>query len=322
MDSTQYLEYQNDCSYSDNAYNPEKTIDNKRCTNSGFNWGISARLQYDPCYIRDDITQSTAPLLSVIDPNRVKSCQNCLSLFGPRQGHNGTEASIPIADPGLTPAQSLVDIDSVMSNRNVKASRCKRDFVNPVDVYKYKTYDNKYCNRFLDPMATIESFPKQLYREMSINRFYDTINNPQVNIYYDWAVNTQLEAKDNYDNPYPYSIGSDDVFPKPIPGPGNDVDLKLPSTTGTNVYDRLNNTVLTGSNNQQGPINDIPRVSMPRPQGAPPMQQRMMMQPPPTPTPEEILMQQMMMQQQQKQMMNQQPMMMPEQRVEPFRLNP
>ena len=254
MDSeNQYLQYQSDCSYSDTDYNPEKVIDNKRCTNSGFNYGISSRLQYDPCYIRDDITQSTAPLQSVIDPNRVKSCQNCVSLFGPRASHNGTEDSIPISEPGLTPAQSLVDIDSVMSNRNVKASRCKRDFVNPVDVFKYQTYDNKFCNRFLDPMATIESFPKQLYREMSINRFYDTINNPQVNIYYDWAVNTQLEAKDNYDNPYPFSIAGNDVLPNPIPGTSQTGNIEFDKTTGVNVYDRNDNTILTGPDGQSIP---------------------------------------------------------------------
>ena len=48
-------------------YNP------KTCTNSGFNYGISSRIRYDPTTIRADIEQSTAPLQSMLDPNRVRS---------------------------------------------------------------------------------------------------------------------------------------------------------------------------------------------------------------------------------------------------------
>lgn len=81
-------------------------------TNSGFNYGVSSRLQYDNDYIKDDIEQGTSPLMSIIDPNRVKNCNQCLSYFGPRQGHNGWGDSIALAEPGLTPAQSLVDIFS------------------------------------------------------------------------------------------------------------------------------------------------------------------------------------------------------------------
>ncbi|ARF11236.1 hypothetical protein Klosneuvirus_1_93 [Klosneuvirus KNV1] len=33
---------------------------------------------------------------------------------------------------------------------------------------------------------------------MNINRFYDLGANPQMNVYWDSSINTQLEAKDNY----------------------------------------------------------------------------------------------------------------------------
>jgi hypothetical protein len=188
---------------------------------SGFNFGLSTKLQYDTDFLEDDISQSTAPLLSVLDPNRVKSNSQCLSTFGPRAGHNGYGDNIPIQNPGLTPAQELVDIDSIMSNRNVKQSRAKNGNVNPINVFDFKTYDCKECDKFLDSLDTIETYPKQLYREVSINRFYDPNINSQVNIFYDWAVNTQLEAKDNYDNPYPYFISdasSNTVHGNPITG--------------------------------------------------------------------------------------------------------
>jgi hypothetical protein len=220
--SNEYLSYRSDCkSPTDYLCSIDSTQNcqvyrNKTCTNSGFNFGVSSRLQYDQSFIHDDIEQSTAPLQSVLDPNRVKNCSQCLSLNGPRASHNGWGDNIPIANPGLTPAQQLVDIDSIMSNRNVKASRDKRGMVNNVDVFKFKTYDAKLCGRGLDPLASILTYPKQLYREMSINRFYDLNINPQVNIYYDWAVNSQLEAKDNYDNPYPYFLDEDAVLPSEL----------------------------------------------------------------------------------------------------------
>ena len=205
---------------------------------SGFNFGSSTKLQYDRDFLKDDIEQSTAPLLSVLDPNRVKSNSQCLSTFGPRAGHNGYGDNIPIEKSGLTPAQDLVDIDSIMSNRNVKQSRAKKGNVNPINVFDLKTYDCKECDKYLDPLDTIQTYPKQLYKEISINRFYDLNIEPQANIYYDGAVNTQLEAKDNYENPYPYSLSntsSNTVHGSPI-------------TRQTAVYNDKTNSFLTNAN--------------------------------------------------------------------------
>jgi hypothetical protein len=136
----------------------------------------------------------------------------------------------------LTPAQELTDIDSIMKNLNVKASRDKRGMVNTIDVFKFKTYDTKLCDRGLDPLSSIATYPKQLYREMSINRFYDLNKNPQVNIFWNWAVNSQLEAKDNYENPYPYFLDNDDTLPTAIQGKPCKTGCK--STCGTKVLVR------------------------------------------------------------------------------------
>lgn len=182
------------------------TMKQNTCTNSGFNYGNSSRLQYDTSYIIDSEEQSTAPLASVLDPNRVKNCNQCLSLNGPRASHNGWGDSIPIANPGLTPAQQLTDIDSIMTNRNVKASRDKNGGVNPIDLNKFKLYDASTCGKGLDPLSSLLTYPKQLNRETSINRFYDLNINPQKNIYYSWTTNSQLEARDNYKIPYPYFL--------------------------------------------------------------------------------------------------------------------
>ena len=240
----QYLSYQTDCTncgnkpcdtiYSNNGLPTFKT---NVCTNSGFNYGYSSNIAYDPQFINDDIEQSTAPLMSVLDPNRVKNCSQCLSLNGPRSGHNGYGNSIPITNPSLTPAQDLIDIDSIMSNRNVKQDRSKKGHVNMVDVFKFKTYDTKLCDRNLDSLNSTLTYPKQMYREMSINRFYDLNINPQVNIFYPWAVNSQLEAKDNFDTPYPYFIGMDETIPKSIKGKATNCITKCEANCNTNVYE-------------------------------------------------------------------------------------
>ena len=240
----QYLSYQTDCTdcgnkpcnsqYSDSGLPVFKT---NVCTNSGFNYGYSGNLSYDPEFIRDDTEQSTAPLMSILDPNRVKNCSQGLSLNGPRASHNGWGNSIPLANPSITPAQDLIDIDSIMSNRNVKQDRSKKGHVNTVDVFKFKTYDAKLCDRTLDPLNSTLTYPKQLYREMSINRFYDLNINPQVNIYYDWAVNSQLEAKDNYDYPYPYFIGMDESLPNPTTGKARPCKTVCKQNCNTNVYE-------------------------------------------------------------------------------------
>jgi len=235
INNNEYLSYTSDCQSPKNAF---CTIENSlgcdvykntTCTNSGFNFGRSSRLQYDPSYISDDIEQSVAPIQSILDPNRVKNCSQCFNLNGPRAGHNGWGDNIPLASPGLTPAQQLTDIDSIMKNLNVKASRDKRGMVNNIDVFKFKTYDTKLCDRGLDPLASIETYPKELY-DLNIN--------PQVNIFYNWAVNSQLEAKDNYDNPYPYSVDNDDALPNAIPGKAQPCRTVCNSNCGTKVLVR------------------------------------------------------------------------------------
>jgi len=96
----------------------------------------------------------------------------------------------------------------------MKSSRDKQGGTNPINVTKYTTYNATECNKFLDPVALQLQESRALNREISINRFYDLNKNPQKHIYYDRAVNTYLEAIDNYNTPYPTNITHDDTIPK------------------------------------------------------------------------------------------------------------
>jgi len=149
------------------------------------------------CYYTDRLSESVSPLLYQLNPNQINNCQACLSVFGPRASHNGYGDSTSVGHT-TSPAQDLVDVESILSNRNVIASKCKDGKVNDIDVTKFQLQHARVCNDFLDPLATHLTNPPQNYREMNINRFYDLGANPQMNVYWDSSINTQLEAKDNY----------------------------------------------------------------------------------------------------------------------------
>lgn len=179
------------------------------------NQGYSGRLGYDKCFIDDDISQSVGPLLYTLNPNRINNCNACLSVFGPRSGFNGYGVSTTVGHKTAI-AQELVDVESILSNRNVIASKCKDGKVNDIDVTQFQLQHARTCNDFLDPLATHLTNPPTTYREMGINRFYNLSTQPQAVIYWDTAVNTTLESKDNYRERIPRLINQEISLPEEV----------------------------------------------------------------------------------------------------------
>lgn len=187
--------------------------------NQGVNIGHSSRLDYDRCYIEDDIYESTRPLIYRLHPDQINNCKSCLSVFGPRSAGGPNSYGVSTTVGNVTaPSQGLVDVESVLSNRNVIASKCKDGKVNEVDVTKFKLQHARICNDFLDPVATHLTNPSANYRGMSINRFFNLPKNPQAVVWYPFAVNTKLEAKDNYRERIPRLMKYDPSMPKELPG--------------------------------------------------------------------------------------------------------
>lgn len=188
---------------------------------SNRNQGYSSREKYDKCYNNEQIERSVGPLLYKLNPNQINNCNACLSVFGPRASGGTNRGVMGYGDStsvGHTtaPAQDLVDVDSILSNRNVIKSKCKDGDVNPLDVTKYQLQHARVCNDYLDPIATHLTNPAQNYREMMISRFYDLGANPQNVIYWDGAVNTSLESRDNYKIRIPNVLNYDATLPKPV----------------------------------------------------------------------------------------------------------
>lgn len=161
------------------------------------NIGHSSRLGYDVNYYDDKVRESTDPLLYRVSKTQMYNCDNCLSVLGPRGSVKNPSIS-RVNQGGIAPAQDLADLESILTNRNVPLSKDRLAHVNPVNVTQFKLYNNRICNDTLNPENTRLSYPAALYRDMSINRFFDPLQNPQEPIFWDSAVDTRLEAKDNF----------------------------------------------------------------------------------------------------------------------------
>lgn len=168
--------------------------------------------KYDKCAYPEDLYESTAPYSYVMNTDRIHNCNGCLTSFGPRGSLMGAGVSSPTGNV-IAAAQQNIDIDSVMSNRNMPLSKCKKGKVNPIDVTKIKTQHIPVCNDYLDGQHSRMTDPGMFYRGAPINRFYDLNKDPQANIFYDWAINTSLEARDNFIPELPIPLTDFDMVP-------------------------------------------------------------------------------------------------------------
>jgi hypothetical protein len=161
------------------------------------NIGYNQLLINDKCAIRDRTKRSTDPMIYKLDTNQIWNCNQCLSTLGPRTNHMGNESSTYNGHPVAT-SNWQVDIESVLTNRNVPTSKCNTGNVNPINVTKLQEQHLSSCGSFLDPSSSRLTHPSFNYREAPIDRFYNLNQNPQEGIYWDWSVNTKNEARDNF----------------------------------------------------------------------------------------------------------------------------
>ena len=179
------------------------------------NIGHNSKLNNDNCAINDLIAESTAPLAYRLNDIQQYNCNACLSTLGPRTSSGIQSYGVSsVANDKRNVAQNLVDLESVLTNRNVPASKCKDSHVNKQDLSQYRLNNAQICGNFLNPIATHLTNPAINYKEVAINRFYDLPKNPQANVYYPSAINTKLEAKDNYRPRLPCIVKNDPSLPK------------------------------------------------------------------------------------------------------------
>jgi len=189
---------------------------------SNRNQGYSSREIYDKCYNNEQIERSVGPLLYRLNPNQVNNCDSCLSVFGPRasggtnRGVMGYGDSSSVGQRVTAPAQALVDVDSILSNRNVIKNRCASGDLNPIGINSVQLQHPRICNDFLDPISSLLTNPASNYRELFTDRFLDLGTNPQSVIYWSEQINTSLESRDNYRIRIPNLLQYDATLPKPV----------------------------------------------------------------------------------------------------------
>ena len=184
---------------------------------SNVNIGHSSRLPYDKCAYEDRSSESVSPVLYRLNPNQIKNCTNCLSNLSPRASYNGYGVSTSVGNT-TAPSQDLVDVESILSNRNVLQSKCKDGKVNEIDVNRFTLQHARTCNDFLDPISSRLTNPAPNYRGMSVNRFFNLPKNPQANIFYDFAEISTLSARDNYRERIPRIMSVDTSLPNEFVG--------------------------------------------------------------------------------------------------------
>ena len=175
-------------------------------TGSNINIGHSSRLAYDDCAYDDKLAQSVGPLKYTMDTNKIYNCNGCFSNFGPNGSKFGI--STPVTNqPGQSQVAKIVNIESILTNRNLSNTKCRTKEANQIDVRKYKMKNPRLCNKFINPISSRLSDPTVNYRDVAVNRFYDLYKNPQANIFWNFAENSSLEAKDNFipDLPRPWN---------------------------------------------------------------------------------------------------------------------
>lgn len=189
------------------------------------NFGHSSKLIYDKDTYEDMLHESVQPGNYKLSSNYIYNCNQCFTDSGPRAKLMGNSVSTTVGHPAAT-SQHLTDIDSILSNRNMKLSRSRQGQVNNIDISKYELHHLPSCNNNLEPMSSKLTLPTQNFRSMAINRFYDLERNPQDVIFWDSATNTTLEAKDNFVFGYDKPWKSDD-YPNPLKGKiDNVINLK------------------------------------------------------------------------------------------------
>lgn len=180
--------------------------------NNEVNFGHSSRLGYDTVAYADRLQESTDPLSYRLDYNKIHNEKQCLSVFGPRSSYMGSGVSTTVGHR-VAPSQDLVDVESILTNRNVHLSKAKAGQVNPIDVTKFELQHARICDDTLNMASTRLTDPSKNYRGIAVNRFYDLPKNPQANIFYSFARNTTLEAKDNHRPNLPRVMNNDPTLP-------------------------------------------------------------------------------------------------------------
>lgn len=174
--------------------------------------GKYTRLSYDTAAQKEHIARSTDPLRYKLDPNFAINQNRCFAPHGPRAGAQTSDAvgSSPIS----TTFGEQADIDSVL--RGVTKSNSKSNFQQmPDSLNPYKIFNLPNCPEKIESEYSRYTHPAYDIRGLTVPDLnYDyPLQDPQCQIFENFAVNTRLQAKDTHRTVWQVPLDQRNAFP-------------------------------------------------------------------------------------------------------------
>jgi len=164
--------------------------------------GKFTRLKYDEPYFRTRVAQSVAPMCNRLYVGQKRNCNKCLPLIGSYYKGDRFDSKNP----------DQVGIETVLKRQSRPYGQA-RDGIHYINVRRYNYDVPTVCPKFKDSMPTSLTHPKEHYREMEVDRFYDLHRDQSSWVYWDTSMNTKLAAKDNYRPKYPLPLDVNSSLP-------------------------------------------------------------------------------------------------------------
>lgn len=150
--------------------------------------GTFNRLRYDQPAYNEEVERSVNPMLYRLDPNYAVNCNQCFAPYGPRNGHEVSDA-----------VGQQIDVDSIL--RGVSQINTKSNVQQQPDSltgYQLRALNN--CSDLLEPTYSRYQTPAYEIRGMTVPDLHLSypIQDPQCQIFENFETNTRLQAKDNH----------------------------------------------------------------------------------------------------------------------------
>lgn len=165
--------------------------------------GQFSNLRDDDCFIVSRVKQSTQPFNYAMYAGQWKNCQPCFPVYGAVPDGQWFDSKNP----------DLVDIESVLKNQSYPRVGCGRDNVRLLDVNEINPDVGPNCGKWITPMDTLMTHPKQYYKELQVDRFYDLERPQESGVFWDYAVNERLAGKDAHVERYPVPLSMNPSLP-------------------------------------------------------------------------------------------------------------
>ncbi len=166
--------------------------------------GKFTRNHDDPCNIINQNNQDVQRVKYNMYQGQQKNCSPCLTPYG----------AVPNGRYFTSRNKHLTDIESKLKGQNSRPDfNCGREKTWFLDVTQFNVDSNPQCVKELTPIESLMTHPKEYYRELEQDRFYDLPIDNENWVFWDYSVNTRAAAKDAFVQKYPKPLSQNPALP-------------------------------------------------------------------------------------------------------------